>query len=97
MRASDQSVLTAIHTMWMRHHNRLVEELAALNPWMNAETLFQEARRIVGALIQRIHYHEFLPVLLGRKIISEYGLRLKEGGYFQGMFFFICVLIVVLL
>ena len=64
-RVNDNVVLTSIHAVFMREHNRLVDVLAERNPELNSEELFQKARRIVGGQLQAITYNEFLPALLG--------------------------------
>lgn len=69
--AGDQRVnenvgVAAVHTLWLREHNRLAEELANLNPQWEDETLYQEARRVVIAEIQHITYNEYLPMVLGQ-------------------------------
>ncbi len=64
-RLNDNVVLTAMHTLFMREHNRLVDELAAGHPDWPTEQLYQRARKIVGAELQVITFHEFLPALLG--------------------------------
>ena len=65
VRANEHVALTIMHTIWLREHNRLVRELAELNPCWDDERLYQEGRKIVGALMQVITYKEFLPLLLG--------------------------------
>lgn len=70
MRVNEQVELTAIHTIWMREHNRVALRLHSINPQWDDERLFQEARRIVIAELQHIAYNEFLPVLLGTYIKS---------------------------
>ena len=85
-RANEQISLTIMHTLWFREHNRLARELKRINPFWNDERLFQEARKIVGALIQKITYDDYLPKVLGQatfdKIIgpyTEYDPRLNPG------------------
>jgi peroxidase len=65
IRANEQIGLTAVHTLFMREHNRLVDEIAAANPGWSDEQVFQRARKFVGAEMQAITYQEFLPALLG--------------------------------
>ena len=71
-RANENVALISMHTLFVREHNRLVDELKFKNPTWNAETLFQEAKRIVEAQIQSITYNEFLPKLLGDDALDQY-------------------------
>ncbi len=60
VRANENIGLTAVQTLFMREHNRIVD---ALPDDLDEETKFQIARRVVGALQQYITYTEFLPSL----------------------------------
>ena len=71
IRANEQISLTIIHTLWFREHNRLARELKKINPFWNDERLFQEARKIVGALLQKITYDDYLPKVLGPTTFSQ--------------------------
>lgn len=80
-RVNEQLSLTAMHTLWMREHNRVAGELHRLNPGWKDEILYQETRRIVAAEFQHIVFNEFLPVLLGRKVMEQFDLLLTPHGY----------------
>ena len=73
VRANEQVGLTAMHTLFVREHNRLAEQYASENPNWDGEQIYQKAREIVGAQMQVITYNEYLPALLGRRALSRYG------------------------
>jgi peroxidase len=81
LRSSEQPALAAMHTVWLREHNRLARQLHTLNPHWADERLFQEARRIVAAEMQLIAYREFLPRVLGMQKANSAGLKLLQSGY----------------
>ncbi|XP_004868411.3 thyroid peroxidase isoform X1 [Heterocephalus glaber] len=64
-RASEVPALAALHTLWLREHNRLAAALGALNPHWSADTVYQEARKVVGALHQIITLRDYSPRILG--------------------------------
>ncbi len=72
VRANEQTGLTAMHTLFVREHNRLADEISAANPHLSDEQVYQKARKIVGAYMQNITYSEFLPALLGTDALPEY-------------------------
>lgn len=57
VRVDENIALTSIHTLFMREHNRLARELKKLNPQWDSETLYQEARKIMGAYTQVAETH----------------------------------------
>lgn len=83
-RSGEQPGLLAMHTVWVGEHNRVATELGNLNPHWSDEKLYQEARRIVGALIQHITYREFLPLVLGREVCRLFELKLVRDGHYHG-------------
>ncbi|XP_068231382.1 peroxidase-like [Palaemon carinicauda] len=83
-RVNEQLVLAVIHTLMMREHNRLATELYKINPHWDDEILFQEARHIVAAQVQHISFNEFLPMILGKDVMTKYGIILEKHGYFDG-------------
>lgn len=72
VRANEQAALAAMHTLFVREHNRLAARYARQNPDWDGEQLYQKARQIVGALMQVITYREFLPALLGPEPLPAY-------------------------
>ena len=70
VRCNEQVSLTVIHTLWVREHNRLARELKLLNPIWSDERIYQETRKIVGAMIQKIVYHDYLPKVLGPQMLD---------------------------
>ncbi|XP_036622985.1 peroxidasin-like protein [Trichosurus vulpecula] len=74
-RANEQLALTAMHTLWFREHNRIVTELFTLNPHWDGDTIYNEARKIVGAQMQHITYSHWLP-----KILGDHGMKML-GNY----------------
>lgn len=65
-RLNQHASLTALHTIWLREHNRVAKELVRQMPGRSDEFYFQQARRIVIAELQHITYNEYLPILLGK-------------------------------
>uniref|UniRef100_A0A8C7FL36 Myeloid-specific peroxidase n=1 Tax=Oncorhynchus kisutch TaxID=8019 RepID=A0A8C7FL36_ONCKI len=64
-RVDENIALTSIHTMFMREHNRLARALRRLNPQWDADTLYQEARKIMGAYTQVFVFRHYLPHIVG--------------------------------
>lgn len=73
VRANEQVGLTAMHTLFMREHNRIATRIARRRPNLSGDEIYQRARRRVAAQMQVITYQEFLPVLLGPDALTEYG------------------------
>lgn len=74
VRVNEHVMVSAMHTLFMREHNRLCMELPARYPYLagDDEATYQFARKIVGAIIQSITYYEFLPALLGNDALNPY-------------------------
>lgn len=60
VRVNENIGLTAVQTLFVREHNRIVESLP---DDLDEETKFDIARRVVAALQQYITYNEFLPAM----------------------------------
>lgn len=79
IRVNEQSGLTAMHTLFMREHNRLAKEMARkFFPGQNLrdpkidEEIYQKTKAMVTAELQVITYYEFLPALLGTQNLPSY-------------------------
>ncbi|XP_034515869.1 thyroid peroxidase [Ailuropoda melanoleuca] len=82
-RASEVPALTAVHTLWLREHNRLASALKALNAHWSADTAYQEARKVVGALHQIITMRDYVPKVLGPEAFQQHVG--PYGGYDPGV------------
>ncbi len=86
IRVNEQIGLTSAHTLFVREHNRLADEIAykletgnnkildlSNQSYLNrGDFIYESARRIVGAEIQAITYNEFVPLLIGTDAIPDY-------------------------
>ncbi|MCA9057374.1 MAG: peroxidase [Planctomycetaceae bacterium] len=71
-RANENIELTSLHTLFVREHNRLADQIAERQPELSDEEIYQRARSLVIAEIQAITYNEWLPSLLGRGALDRY-------------------------
>uniref|UniRef100_UPI00398F2A2A myeloperoxidase-like isoform X2 n=1 Tax=Pristiophorus japonicus TaxID=55135 RepID=UPI00398F2A2A len=78
-RANENLGLLSFHTIFLREHNRLARELKRLNPHWSGETIYQEARKIMGAFQQIINYRDYVPLVIGKKATEKYLSRYQ--GY----------------
>ena len=83
VRARDMPGLAAMHTLFLREHNRLADQIKGSSlKNLEDEDIFQLARRILVAEVQNIVYSEYLPAVLGVPTMKKYGLDLPtENGY----------------
>jgi hypothetical protein len=65
VRVNEQVGLVSMHTLFLREHNRLAAKISSLWSEGTDEEIYQLARKIVGAEIQKITYEEFLPAIVG--------------------------------
>lgn len=72
IRANEQVGLTAMHTLFVREHNRRAQMIADAHPELSGDEIFEHARAFVAAEMQAITFNEFLPKLLGNDAIPRY-------------------------
>ncbi|KAL3886199.1 hypothetical protein ACJMK2_026208 [Sinanodonta woodiana] len=84
VRVNEQPALASLHTIFMREHNRIATGLSALNNSWSDQVLFEEARKIIGAILQHITYNEYLPEILGSAIMYSYDLYPRSYGNIHG-------------
>lgn len=71
-RANEFLPLLALHTVFVREHNRLTYLFRSNNRHLSSDQAYQAARRVVVALIQSITYNEFLPLIINEKNLESY-------------------------
>lgn len=64
-----------MHTLWLREHNRIATKFLEINPHWDGETIYQETRKIVGAMLQVITFEHWLPKVLGPVSCNVFTLR----------------------
>ncbi len=65
IRAGEQAGLSCMHTLFVREHNRIADQLKAADGSLTDEEIYQRARKKVYAILESITYNEWLPALLG--------------------------------
>ncbi len=87
VRANEQVGLSAMHTLFVREHNRQAARIAEWNPNFSGNQIYEQARRIVGAQMQVITYQEYLPTLLGLRALAPYeGYRPEVDASISNLF-----------
>ncbi|XP_078081143.1 eosinophil peroxidase-like [Mustelus asterias] len=71
-RANENLGLLCFHTLFLREHNHIARELKKLNPHWSGETIYQEARKIIGAFQQIITYRDYVPFIIGKDATEKY-------------------------
>ncbi|KAI0557015.1 hypothetical protein FGB62_358g05 [Gracilaria domingensis] len=73
-RVNEHSMLTVLHTLFVREHNYICSQLQSVGflQSRSASDLYELARAINIGQYQKIVYEEWLPVMLGRGSMSRY-------------------------
>ncbi len=85
VRANENLGLISIHTLFVREHNRLCNELLITYPTWTDEQLYQTARKKIGAYIQSIVYNEWLPAM-GIHLERYTGYQLSQDPRISNVF-----------
>ena len=71
-RSNEQRALASFHALFLREHNRIARRLKIINNQWDGERVYQETRKILGAVFQKITYYDYLPLLLGPRPLPKY-------------------------
>lgn len=74
-RANEHPVLTALHTIFLREHNRLCDEIRTKIPNLSGLHVYEYARKINIAQFQKVIYEEFYPAIIHRDLPKYTGYR----------------------
>ncbi|XP_046346605.2 peroxidasin-like isoform X1 [Haliotis rufescens] len=66
-RANEHLALTAMHTLWLREHNRIATIILQLNPHWDGNKVYHETRKLIGGVMQHITYTQWIPKILGTR------------------------------
>ncbi|XP_062615951.1 peroxidase-like protein 3 [Saccostrea cucullata] len=79
-RVSENPSLGGMHVIWVRQHNKIAQHLAKTTSWSSYK-IFQETRKVIGAIMQHITYGEYLPKILSPRTMARRSLYLRTSGY----------------
>ena len=84
-RVNEQPTLTAIHTIYVRDHNRLATQLSRLNQHWDDDRIYHETRHIEAAIVQHVLMNEYLPLLVGHDMMAKHNLTgMPPSTYWNG-------------
>lgn len=81
VRVNEVPTLTSYHYLLVKEHNRIAEQIKAF--YGDNETIFQETRRILIAIIQKIVYDEFLPSIFSPEGLRKYKLQSSTSYHYN--------------
>lgn len=79
-RVNSNPYSSALHTIFLRHHNVIATQLYKLNSDWDDETIFNMAKKLNVILYQRIIYEEWAPVVIGDEKAREIVKSFPEIG-----------------
>lgn len=74
-RANEHPVLTALHTIFVREHNRICDELKRVFFFLGDKYLYELAKLINIAQFQKIVFEEYYPAMVGKRLPPYTGFK----------------------
>lgn len=74
-RANEHTAIIAMHTIFVRNHNSLVDMMRKRIPDLPADRQYEYARKLNIAEFQKIIYEEFYPALIANNLPAYKGFR----------------------
>ncbi len=71
VRAIENPGLAAMHTIWLREHNRIAKFAKKVMPHLTDEEIYQQTRRIVIAEMQNVVYGQYVIELIGPEAFAK--------------------------
>lgn len=72
VRANENLALTSLHTVFVREHNRIADDIFGRAPNLGDDEIFRLARILIESFLQSITYNEILPLVLGSNALPAY-------------------------
>lgn len=82
-RNDENLIVSQIHVVFLRFHNRLVDHLHVKDPGKSPSVLFREAQELVRWHYQWIILHEFLPLLCGQEVVNNIMVNGRQYYHWQ--------------
>ncbi|XP_065217251.1 chorion peroxidase-like isoform X2 [Planococcus citri] len=87
-RANQHAQLAVIQVILLRIHNKICDELKKMNAqspeWQKDEKLYQEAKKILTAMLQNTIYGRFSEILFGPECSRSYGFTEPDNQGYSG-------------
>ncbi|CAJ0601118.1 unnamed protein product [Cylicocyclus nassatus] len=73
--------LVPLHATYIKEHNRIAGQFKRANPGWTDQQIFEEARRVNIAQYQYQVYAEYLPGVVGEKLMNDFKLHPLRSGF----------------
>lgn len=85
-RAMANPTLGVWHSVFIRFHNYIADQLGASAQTLNDQQLFHESRRLLKAVYQNIVFNEWLPLFVGAMVAERRGVSCPGGDSCRGRY-----------